>query len=272
MGDDHQTGDSTVMRRLRKAWRILRQDGAAEVLRQTKQMILSRERRDRMFSVPPLAKLSLVIAERRLEALKEQEDSWDDILQTPYRFRGFGLYDTIRPLQHENELRFLAEKARGIEPDIVVEIGTAFGGTFYVWCRGLNPEHVVSIDLPGTKSGAYPYSRTPLLERFTDNAEVTAIRGDSKSVEVREELERVLDGRKVDFLFIDGDHSYEGVKADFENYSRYVRDGGIIAFDDIIEDPTRGVHKFWKEIEGDYKTEEHIEPDWNAGIGILHWS
>ena len=33
----------------------------------------------------------------------------------------------------------------------------------------------------------------------------------------------------IDFLFLDGDHSYEGVRRDFENYAPLVRPGGIVA-------------------------------------------
>ena len=43
-------------------------------------------------------------------------------------------------------------------------------------------------------------------------------------------------GEKLDFLFIDGDHSYDGVKADFEMYAPMVRPGGLIAFHDINPD------------------------------------
>ena len=42
-----------------------------------------------------------------------------------------------------------------------------------------------------------------------------------------------LGGAELDFLFIDGDHSYAGVKQDFEKYSGYVKRGGLIAFHDI---------------------------------------
>lgn len=38
--------------------------------------------------------------------------------------------------------------------------------------------------------------------------------------------------KKYDLLIIDGDHSYAGVKADFENYARFVKLGGYIIFDD----------------------------------------
>jgi hypothetical protein len=37
---------------------------------------------------------------------------------------------------------------------------------------------------------------------------------------------------KINFLFIDGDHSIEGASYDFENYSPKVVKGGLIAFHD----------------------------------------
>lgn len=42
----------------------------------------------------------------------------------------------------------------------------------------------------------------------------------------------VLQGIKIDFLFIDGDHSYEGVKLDFDLYQNIISDFGIIAIHD----------------------------------------
>jgi predicted O-methyltransferase YrrM len=37
---------------------------------------------------------------------------------------------------------------------------------------------------------------------------------------------------QFDFIFIDGDHSYEGIKMDWEIYSRKITKGGIIALHD----------------------------------------
>ena len=70
---------------------------------------------------------------------------------------------------------------------------------------------------------------------------------------------------KIDFLFIDGDHSYEGVKKDFELYSSIVNDNGIIVIHDtdsnyeesliVSEDAKKdhyrfdGPSKFIKELE-----------------------
>ena len=38
---------------------------------------------------------------------------------------------------------------------------------------------------------------------------------------------------KLDLLFIDGDHSYEGVKADWDAYRKLLHDGSIVVFHDI---------------------------------------
>jgi hypothetical protein len=40
---------------------------------------------------------------------------------------------------------------------------------------------------------------------------------------------------KIDFLFIDGDHSYEGVKLDFELYSKLLNENGVIVIHDTDE-------------------------------------
>ena len=72
------------------------------------------------------------------------------------------------------------------------------------------------------------------------------------------------------------------MNSDFLNYSPLVRDGGLIAFHDIVEDnETRygvvtggwsgGVPRFWKEIKSDYRHVEFVRsPDQDGyGIGVL---
>jgi predicted O-methyltransferase YrrM len=40
-------------------------------------------------------------------------------------------------------------------------------------------------------------------------------------------------GASIGLLHIDADHSYEGVRADFEHWSPFVAAGGIVVFDDV---------------------------------------
>jgi hypothetical protein len=58
------------------------------------------------------------------------------------------------------------------------------------------------------------------------------IEGSSFDIETITKLDTILKDRKVDILFIDGDHSYDGVKKDFDLYNKYVKEGGYIVFDD----------------------------------------
>ena len=89
-------------------------------------------------------------------------------------------------------------------------------------------------------------------------------------------LEKVLSiyQESIDFLFIDGDHTYEGVKKDFEMYSPLVVDKGIIAFHDVApHTPESGceVNKFWNEIKPLYEHVEiirDVDQKW-AGIGVI---
>ena len=81
----------------------------------------------------------------------------------------------------------------------------------------------------------------------------------------------ILNDKKVDFLFIDGDHTYQGVKKDFEIYCSLVKKDGIIGFHDIVSGPEEDVGevpKFWKEIKKRSKYQEIIKKREQGGYGI----
>lgn len=78
---------------------------------------------------------------------------------------------------------------------------------------------------------------------------------------------------KFDVLFIDGDHTYEGSKQDFEMYSPFLKDKGLIFFHDIVDSPSHRsqncfVGKFWNEVKIGKTYKEKITADW-GGIGVL---
>ena len=106
------------------------------------------------------------------------------------------------------------------------------------------------------------------------NQNINLLRCDSHDHKTKLRVKQLLNRKQIDFLFIDGDHRYNGVKKDFEMYHPLVNENGIIAFHDIVihyQDKTVGVFKFWNEIKKKYNFEEIVE-DWNqseCGIGIL---
>ena len=95
--------------------------------------------------------------------------------------------------------------------------------------------------------------------------------GDSHQQEFLDRVKQALNGREVDFLFIDGDHTEEGVRSDYNMYSPLVRSGGIIAFLDILEKqpvPGNQVYYFWEQIKQETNSEEFVKDYDQTGFGI----
>ncbi len=183
----------------------------------------------------------------------------------------------LRPLQRPAEIRDLLGILSARKPAVIVEIGTASGGNLFLFTRvAAEDALIVSIDLPaGRFGGGYPRWRTPLYRAFArPHQKVHLIRGDSHAPETVAKLTAILRGRKIDFLFVDGDHTYPGVSQDFNLYYPFVHQGGVIAFHDIVEHSSEtqcNVHRFWQQIKARYDHVEIVE-DWNAGfagIGLI---
>lgn len=184
----------------------------------------------------------------------------------------------IRPWQHEDELLGLARLIAERKPRTVVEIGTAAGGTlFLATCLAADDATIVSIDLPaGHFGGGYAEWRMPIYAGFARAGQrVELLRGDSHSAEMRSRLGGILAGRPIDFLFIDGDHSYEGVKHDFEMYGSMLSPNALVAFHDIVPDrapkPDHFVSVFWNEIRDRFRHAEfvHDPAQSKCGLGVL---
>lgn len=182
---------------------------------------------------------------------------------------------TIRPLQDRFEFVGLANILATQPPKTMLEIGTYRGGTLFVFARLAQPDAtLISLDLPNSRFGNLSRRlQEPLFRRFVrGKQQLLLLRQDSHAEETRCKVKQCLD-RPLDFLFIDGDHSYDGVKADFEMYSPFVRSGGMIAFHDIAHIPTDfGVNRFWNEIKSRYKNQEIINSRGAETMGIgLVW-
>ena len=165
----------------------------------------------------------------------------------------------------------------------VVEIGTAQGGTLYAWCKIAEPGAlIVSIDLPhGPFGGGYALKDIKRFRRFKrKDQQLYFLRKDSQRQATKKKLIEMLSGRKIDFLFIDGDHRYAGVKRDFRLYSPIVKQNGLIVFHDVLfhpRVPECKVDRFWNEVKDRFKYTEFIDREddrgWGqwGGIGVIRY-
>ena len=138
------------------------------------------------------------------------------------------------------EVAFLALLLEELRPRVVVEIGTWLGGTAQVLME--YAERLYCVDHwrgDGSIRAEFPGASLTPWERFREFVEVADERflrtvipcvGDSQ-------LWCTIWNQPIDLLYIDGDHSYEGVKADILGWSPHVRPGGFILGHDYETHP-----------------------------------
>lgn len=173
----------------------------------------------------------------------------------------------VRSLQVLSEITDLAREVAVLKPKVILEIGTARGGTALIWAH-LAEKKLVTCDLLDKRGFA------DLVRAFPppgSQCDVSVVIGDSHSAEFLERVRKELDGEPVDFLFIDGDHTEAGVTQDYEFYSPLVRPGGLIAFHDIVDDQpleTNQVQHFWKKLSPGKDIKEFVNDPNQCGFGI----
>jgi predicted O-methyltransferase YrrM len=182
-------------------------------------------------------------------------------------------------VQQAGEIRALLAIVARLRPSRLLEIGTSHGGSFYLWTRVAAPDALlVSVDRPPWElDDPGEPAKVQALRRFgRPGQHLHLIRTDSHDAATLEAVRQLLGpGGSLDFLFIDGDHSADGVRRDWLDYAPLVRAGGLIALHDI-HPHSRGwggdVPAFWREIKSRYRTEEIIERPQQDGFGIgLVW-
>lgn len=188
-----------------------------------------------------------------------------------------GVFKLIKPFQVKSELYELLKILQTKKPENILEIGTAKGGSLFLFCSiAAEDALIISIDLPGGSfGGGYPSWKQPLYKSFQQKDQsLHLLRMDSHNKMTKTTVKNIINGKKFDFIFIDGDHSYNGVKKDFQMYRDLLNKNGMIAFHDIIPGPKNavgGAYKFWEEIKIKYKSREIVEDptQMEAGIGII---
>lgn len=187
-------------------------------------------------------------------------------------------------LQWKQEFLPFLDFAAAQRPVRIGEVGLYTGGTHLMLTRALPTVKLsVGVDL---------HVRNKSQLRFLANSSHRGIFVEGKSCEdtTLQLVRQALGGEKLDLLLIDADHSYTGVKQDFMHYRRFVRDGGIIAFHDIVQDhltrfnndpatwmgsSSGEVHVFWKKLKPYYEKTREFVIDYDqdgCGIGALIYS
>jgi predicted O-methyltransferase YrrM len=173
------------------------------------------------------------------------------------------------------ELAWLIGLAKETGARSYLEVGARYGDTFYDVVRAM-PENSlgVCVDLPGEAwgtKGSESSLASACKELVDMGYHIRQIMGDSRSPAV---IRMVATAGSYDLALIDGDHTYDGVKADWLNYQPFCK---VMCFHDIVGHGQRHdantyveVPRFWAELEGaGYKTREVIAENSTMGIGAV---
>ena len=128
-----------------------------------------------------------------------------------------------------NEAAYLYRLVRSLADPAVGEIGRFKGGSTFLLASA-GARLVVSVDHESETEPGDAAALAAALSRFALRDRVEIISADSRTVP--------LEGRTFDVIFVDGDHSYEGVQADFEHWWPALAPGGHLVFHDAVFAPT----------------------------------
>ena len=161
--------------------------------------------------------------------------------------------------QYKGEFTELLKLFKLRNPEKVLELGTHYGGTLYQWIKNSSSDTtIVTVD-------DYQLNQDQYEGWLKNGQHLFTHLGKTQDKNI---VDAVRTLGPYDFIFVDADHSYAGVKADWEVYGNMTRKGSLVAFHDVLPYKNTEVDQLWREIKDHYTHWEFIEDPTQAGCGI----
>lgn len=128
--------------------------------------------------------------------------------------------------------------ARSLKPKVCVEIGSARGKSACYIGMALRENglgRLYAID-PHVKTSWNDSNSVETIEHITNNLNSLELGDYVEIVRENSDVAARRWNQPIDLLFIDGDHSYEGVRRDWEAFSKFLTEFGVTIFHDTLWD------------------------------------
>lgn len=155
------------------------------------------------------------------------------------------------------------------QPRVFVELGTHWGISYCAFCQAVvaagSKTRCYAVDTWAGDADAGFYGQEVYEDLKSHHQEYESF---SRLLRMTfDDALREIPDKSVDLLHIDGLHSYEAVKRDYETWLPKLSDRGLVLFHDtMVLDRGFGVHKFWSEINKDFP---HFNFEHGYGLGLL---
>jgi FtsZ-binding cell division protein ZapB len=190
-------------------------------------------------------------------------------LDSLINFRPVDLREPSAWLGHIPFAYWIIEKTK---PRVLVELGTHTGASYFAFCQS------ISENKTGTKAYAVDTWVGDEHAGFYDESVFRSVeeanqRYKSFSTLLRttfDEASKSFDDKSIDLLHIDGLHTYEAVKHDFDTWFPKLAENAVVLFHDTnVHKDDFGVYKFWAEVAAGYPSMEFFH---YHGLGVLQIS
>lgn len=184
---------------------------------------------------------------------------------------GFAPKRLVPPGAWIGHIPFAAWIVQQTSPRVFVELGTHSGNSYFSFCQsvaehGLAAQcHAVDTWLGDEHSGRYGEEIFAEVDAY--NRQHYAAFSRLWRMRFTEALEH-FPPASIDLLHIDGYHTYEAVRNDFETWLPKLAPGAVVLFHDIVvRERDFGVWKYWGELKEEYP--RHIDFLHCSGLGVL---
>jgi hypothetical protein len=167
-------------------------------------------------------------------------------------------------------LPFAADVIAAIRPSLLVELGTHYGESYFGMCQAVQESGIActtyAVDTwqGDPHAGYYDESVFEEVNRYNEE------HYGAFSKLLRRTFDDALSNfgdETIDLLHIDGLHTYDAIRHDFENWFPKVRPGGVVLLHDTVaRHADFQVWKLWEELERRYP---HFEFTHNWGLGVV---
>jgi len=157
-----------------------------------------------------------------------------------------------------------------LKPRIFVELGTYYGLSYFSFCQsvlanGFSTKCYAIDTWQGDEHGGF-YGEEVFARTEARNRRLYHTFSQLLRMPFDDALTYFSDGT-IDLLHIDGLHTYEAARHDFETWLPKLSYRGVILFHDInVRERSFGVWRLWEELSASYP---HIEFDHSHGLGVL---
>jgi predicted O-methyltransferase YrrM len=169
-----------------------------------------------------------------------------------------------------DHLCFAYDIVAALRPNLLVELGTLSGLSYFCFCQSVIENHVdarcFAVDTweGDEHTGAYDDTHYRNVSRHNEQHYA------SMSTLLRmgfDDAVKRFDDESIQLLHIDGYHTYDAVRRDFETWYPKVAPGGVILFHDIrARMKDFGAWRVWQELQASHQS---FTFDHGFGLGVL---